>query len=195
MPKSILIIQGHPDAERRHFGHALAESYHAGAAEAGHTVVEIAIATLELPLLRRAEDWAQPTTLPGMLAAQKAIAAANHLVFIYPLWLGDMPAMLKVFLEQVSCGGFVMAVDAKGRWERKLDGKSAHIIVTMGMPAFVYRWYFMAHSLKSFARNILGFSGVSPIATSIVGSVDGEASAPHRVRWLEKMRAAGAAAR
>ena len=31
---------------------------------------------------------------------QEAIVWADHIVFLYPLWLGDMPALLKAFLEQ-----------------------------------------------------------------------------------------------
>ena len=31
---------------------------------------------------------------------------AEHLVFLFPLWLGDMPAVLKGFLEQLMRPGF-----------------------------------------------------------------------------------------
>ena len=31
----------------------------------------------------------------------EAIVWAEHIVFVFPLWLGTMPAMLKAFLEQV----------------------------------------------------------------------------------------------
>ena len=40
-----------------------------------------------------------------------------------------------------------------------MSGKSARIVVTMGMPGFWYRWYFRAHSLRSLQRNILKFVG------------------------------------
>jgi hypothetical protein len=63
----------------------------------------------------------------------------------------------------------------------------------MGMPAFVYRWYFGAHGLRSLERNILGFSGIGPIRESLVGMVEGAAA--RRARWLERLRALGGAAR
>jgi putative NADPH-quinone reductase len=63
----------------------------------------------------------------------------------------------------------------------------------MGMPAFVYRWFFRAHSLKSLQRNILGFCGIEPIKVSLVGQVDAP-DATSRVRWLGKMRAFGESA-
>lgn len=68
---------------------------------------------------------------------------------------------MKGFLEQVLTPGLAYRTDdaGKGRWSKGLKGKSARLIVTMDMPAFVFRWYFGAHSLKSLKRNILGFCG------------------------------------
>jgi hypothetical protein len=34
----------------------------------------------------------------------------------------------------------------------------------MGMPAFVYRWFFFKHSLTSLKRNVLEFVGIRPRA-------------------------------
>ena len=42
------------------------------------------------------------------------------------------------------------------RRKKGLKGRSAGIVVTMGMPALVYLWYFGAHSVKSLERNIPG---------------------------------------
>ena len=56
--------------------------------------------------------------------------------------------------------------------QKGLTGKSARVVVTMGMPAVVYRWYFRAHSVKSLERNILGFVGVAPVRETLVGMVD-----------------------
>lgn len=58
------------------------------------------------------------------------------------------------------------------------------------MPAFVYRWVFGAHSLKSLEKNILRFTGIGPIQESLVGIVEG--SSERRQRWLERMRKLGA---
>ena len=79
-------------------------------------------------------------------------------------------------------------------WTKRLKGKTARIIVTMGMPALVYRWYFGAHSLKSLERNILGFSGIGPIKESLFGMVEGVGDAK-RQKWLTKMRSLGSLAR
>lgn len=57
MAERIVLIQGHPDASARHFGHALADAYAEGARAAGHEVRSVDVATLDFPLLRSAQDW------------------------------------------------------------------------------------------------------------------------------------------
>src|SRR3546814_10287671 len=74
---------------------------------------------------------------------------ADHLVILYPLWLGDVPALLKGFLEQILRPGFAIDEGSTGMSAKLLTGRSARIIVTMGMPAPIYRLFFRAHSLKS----------------------------------------------
>ena len=75
-------------------------------------------------------DFAAPPAEP-MLAAQAQVAAADHIVIVFPLWLGTMPAALKAFFEQLARAEFALA-DAGGRGPRRnLRGRSARIIVTM----------------------------------------------------------------
>ena len=106
-----------------------------------------------------------------------------------------MPAALKGFFEQTLRPGFAFAAAAKGGLPRKLlRGRSARIVVTMGMPAFFYRWYFRAHSLKSLERNVLAFCGIAPVHASIVGMVEGLDDA-RRTGWLKRMQELGRAAR
>jgi len=193
MSKNILIIQGHPDASRPHFGHALAEAYENGAREAGHNVITLIVATVDFPLLRSAEDFYQQEPLPIIQQCQNDIRWADHLVIVYPLWMGSMPALLKGFIEQVFRPGLAIQPEEQGaKWRQLLKGKSAHIIVTMGMPALVYRWFFGAHSLKSLERNILRFTGIAPVKESLVGNVEGKPQ--HRQRWLARLHAIGKAA-
>ena len=71
-----------------------------------------------------------------------------------------------------------------------LKGRSARIVVTMGMPALIYRWYFGAHGLKSLERSILAFIGVRPIRETLIGMVE-SASEKRRKAWLDKLRALG----
>lgn len=191
----IAIIQGHPDASQPHFGHALALTYTQGATAAGHEVRAVDIARLDFPLLRSKQDWEQGETPATLRAAQEIIAWADHLVIVYPLWLGGMPAILKGFLEQIARPGFAFGPAGKNPLgQQLLKGKSARIVVTMGMPALLYRWYFRAHSLKSLERNILGFVGIAPIRSTVIGLVESSHQS-RRDKWLGKLRELGARAR
>lgn len=190
----ILLIQGHPDAVTPHLCHTLAEAYAEGASTAGHEVRWTDVARLDFPLLRSQQAWEQGTLPTTLQTAQDDIAWAEHLVLFFPLWLGDMPALLKGFLEQVARPGFAFSAEGNNPFGRKgLTGRSARVVVTMGMPALVYRWYFRAHSLKSLERNILGFVGIAPVNETLVGMVDklGEAGVK---KWQGQMRALGRAA-
>lgn len=182
--RHILILQGHPDRSGTHFGHALAESYRLGALAMSHEVRTIAIAELEFPLLRSKAEWDAGLPPPGLVSAQADIVWADHLVIFFPLWLGDMPALLKGFLEQVARPGFAFGNSAQGGMGKKLlTGRSARIVVTMGMPAFVYRWYFGAHAVRLLERNILRFVGIAPVRRTVIGMVEGKSALP-RQRWL-----------
>jgi putative NADPH-quinone reductase len=188
----IIVIDGHPDPSPTRFCHALADAYARAARAAGHQVTELRLCGLDVPLLRGRTEWEKPAA-DAVAEWQAAIAAADHLVLIYPLWLGEMPALVKAFLEQVLRPGFAIAQGARTLSSGLLKGRSARVIVTMGMPAFVYRWFFLAHSLHSLRRNILNFVGVRPVRASLIGSIEG--SPASRARWLARVDALGRAGR
>lgn len=168
----ILILQGHPEPGARRLCHLLADAYAEGALAAGHEVRRVEVAGLDFPLLRSQADWEQGQLPPGLAAAQQDIGWAQHLVLVFPLWLGDMPALLKAFLEQVARPGFAFKSEGGNPFGRKgLSGRSARIVCTMGMPALLYRFYFRAHSIKSLERNILGFVGIAPVRETLIGMV------------------------
>jgi putative NADPH-quinone reductase len=191
MKKSIVLIQGHPDPAGNRFGHALAAEYAAGARAAGHDVTVIDVARLNFPWLRTKEDFERGRPPEAIQSAQEEIGRAEHIVVFFPLWLGAMPALLKGFWEQLFRPEFVTGQPDLGpSRRRRLKGKSGRIVVTMGMPAPIYRWYFGAHSVKSLERNILGFCGIGPIKQNLIGMVeakDGRA----RQKWLARMNALG----
>lgn len=185
--RNVLIVDAHPDPCPERFVHALANSYAAGVGEAGGALRRIDLAGLSFGLLHSRGEWEGEAPEPAIAEAQRDILWADHIVFFYPLWLGDMPALLKGFLEQVARPGFALGTGAMPA--ALLKGKSARIVVTMGMPALFYRFFYRAHSLKSFERNILKFVGIKPVAHSIVGNVEGDPE--HRERWLARMKDLG----
>jgi putative NADPH-quinone reductase len=190
--KRVLLIQGHPDNVMPHLCHSLADAYATGAQDAGHTVRSVQVTELDFPLLRSQEAWEKGQLPASLQQAQADILWAEHIVLFFPLWLGDMPALLKGFLEQVARPGFAFEYvkDGTSFSKKRLVGKSARVVVTMGMPALVYRLYFRAHSVKSLERNILGFIGIAPIHETLIGSV-GNLDAYKSNNWLAKLRQLG----
>jgi putative NADPH-quinone reductase len=195
MSKRIALIQGHPDGGAAHYGHALAQAYQEGARRAGHEVRTISVASLEFPLIRSPLEFTRDPPPPAIRGAQEIIRWSQHLVVVYPLWLGSLPALLKGFFEQTFRYGFALGAPKGGRFpQRLLKGRSARIIVTMGMPAAAYRLLFRAHGVKSLDSAVLALSGIRPVRDTMIGSA--ETLAPRkRERWLAEIRELGAAAR
>ncbi len=185
----ILLIQGHPDASEPHLCHALASSYSEGAEEAGHTVRRVDVAQLDFSLLRSQKDFETGSVPASLKPVQDDIVWAKHIVFFFPLWAGDMPALLKGFIEQIYRPAFTGA-SASHFAEKRLSGRSARVVVTMGMPALVYRWYFRAHSLKSLERNILGMVGIAPVHETLIGMAS-NMKAADAAKWLGKLNRLG----
>jgi putative NADPH-quinone reductase len=197
MSRRIAIIQGHPDPAGHHLLHALADAYAETAIAAGHEVRRIDVANLEFPLLRTQEDFEKGAVPPALIGPQEDMRWAEHWVFVFPLWHGTMPALLKGFLEHIFRPGFAMAYakDAAGGRHashfprRLLIGRSARIVVTMGMPTLFYRWYFGAYGVRGFERSMLSFAGMKPIRESFYGLAF--ADEKKRARWIEDMRRHG----
>jgi len=190
--KNILIVLGHPDQTAPHLCHAIAQAYQTAAEANGHKVTLIALGDEDIPFLRSKTDWTEGELPATAKKGQTAVSAADHIVMIYPLWMGDMPALLKAWVEQVFREGFAFKTDKDG-WHAALKGKTARVIVTMGMPGFAYRWFYMAHSLRSLDRNILKFCGIRPVKWSIFGNAEDPAGRAQKA-FLQTAKPLGAEA-
>jgi putative NADPH-quinone reductase len=151
------------------------------------------VAALDFPLLRSSEDWHHGEPVPDIRRAQEDVRWAELVVIVFPLWLGDMPALLKGFLEQVLRPGFALPADGSMKGPRPLAGRRAHVIVTMGMPAPVYRFWFGAHAVRGLRRNVLAFCGMRPVRTTCFGAV--ESGGGRRERFLARVQQWGREAR
>jgi putative NADPH-quinone reductase len=177
----IAIVVGHPRTGS--YCEALGEHYAQGARAKGHEATVFVAGKMNFnPILHEGFERVQPLE-PDLQAAHDVIRSADHLVIIFPLWLGGMPAILKGFLERVLQPDLVEPAK-QHKFVRLLKGKSARIIITMGMPAIVYRWWYREYALKMLRRNILGGMGVSPIRSTIHGGIE-MVSRRRRERWLK----------
>jgi putative NADPH-quinone reductase len=195
MPRRLLILDAHPDPDPAHLIHALADACAEGAEAAGHEIRRLRLAGLDVPLLRSAEDFQHGDPPPAVRAAQQDIEWAGHLVLLFPLWMGGAPALLKAFAEQVFRPAFAAPETSGGGLPKgRLTGRSARLIVTMGMPATAYRLYFLSHGVKSLERGVLRLSGIKPVRRTYFGMVE-KADEARRRQWLETARTLGARAR
>jgi putative NADPH-quinone reductase len=173
---------------------ALGRAYQRGAESAGHQVKLFVLGSMNFDaVLREGYRHEQPLE-PDLMFAREAFVAADHVVLIFPLWCGDMPAIMKGFIERILQHDLLRIQKSGGRESWKLfRNKSARIIMTMGMPGWFYRWYFGAHALKLVKRNILHFIGIKPVRSTIFGTIDAVGD-EKRKEWLRTVEAMGHAA-
>lgn len=190
MSKKILVILGQP--QRNSYGGALAQAYIEGARAAGAEVREICLGDLRFDACP-VSGAPNPAGLePDLAQAQESIKWAEHLVFVYPIWWGTIPALLKGFVERVFLPGFAVNFrDNSPLWDKLLTGRSARLIVTLNTPSWIYRWYFGRPGHNTMKKTILQFCGVSPVRITEVGPIKNSTDAK-RKQWLDQVRALGA---
>ena len=191
MPQRILIVDAHPDAAPARLSHALAAAYAVGARETGAEVRIVALGGWAGGFVRSAAEFGAPPDDPFIADARAAIIWAEHIVFVFPLWLGAGPSLLRAFLEQISRAGFAASAGPAGP-QANLKGRSARFIVTMGMPALAYRLMFGAHGVQAIAKSVLGLAGVAPVRLSLFGMIETKGAA---ARALDAGRRLGKARR
>lgn len=173
MSRRILIVQGHPDPLPTRLCRVLADHYEDGARAAGHDVRKIDVAAIDFPLIRSSPQFYAADVPDPIAAAQADVEWCDHIVMVFPVWLGAMPALLKGFWEQVFRPAFTMPPNGVvGRDKPRLGGRSAHMIVTMGMPALIYRVAFGAQGLHAFRRNVKVFTGIGPTRMTMIGNTE-----------------------
>lgn len=184
-PKKIFILLGHPDKET--LNGALADAYEKGARDAGHEVRRVNIGDLSFdPILHKGYKVIQELE-PDLKTVQEHIKWADHWVIFYPIWWGEMPALLKGFIDRTIVPGFAFKYYAKYLWHGRLRGKSARIVVTLDVPR-LFPFYFK-NNLKVFKRTTLRFCGIHPIRTTMITPVKGmnEQQIKHKIAVIEKL--------
>ena len=189
MPKKILVILGQP--QRNSYNGALAQAYADGARGGGAEVRELCLGEITFDPCATTGAAPGPALEPDLKQAQEAIAWADHLVFVYPIWWGTIPALLKGFVERVFLPGFAVNFRKDSPlWDKLLTGRSARLIVTLNTPSWVYRWVFRAPGHYTMKKTILQFCGVTPVRITEVGPIKGSTEAK-RERWLRDVRGLG----
>ncbi|WP_337099202.1 NAD(P)H-dependent oxidoreductase [Paenibacillus sp. YIM B09110] len=190
MKSNILVITGHPDTES--FCSALSQAYIEGAKEQAVQVRTLHMGELEFePNLKF--GYRQRTELEAdLLKAQELIRWADHIVLVYPVWWGMMPAVMKGFFDRILLPGFAFRYKENSVFfDKLLTGKTARLIVTSDTPSWYNRLIYGRAGHRVVKQSILQFCGIKPVRVTDIGPVT-HATAENRKKWLEQAKRMGA---
>ncbi|HIO96611.1 MAG TPA: flavodoxin family protein [Leucothrix sp.] len=128
----VLIVFTHPNANS--FNHALLESIHNGLKKAGHEVQVKDLYQEKFDPILSADELSElhKGNIPTRIAKEQSqLIWAESLVFIYPLWWFDRPAILKGWFDVVLTNGLAFEYSSDGV-TGLLKHKKAKVIITAG---------------------------------------------------------------
>ncbi len=190
MAQKIVVILGHPAADS--LCGALASSYVQSARAVGAEVRMLALGALRFNPVLGAGHYGDQPLEPDLLAAQADLLWAEHLVWVYPIWWGAMPALMKGFIDRVLLPGFAFKYrQGSSLWDKLLQGRSAELLVTMDSPPWYFRWVTRMPGHHQMKKAILEFCGISPVRVHNFGPVR-TAGEDRRLQWLNRAAQLGA---
>src|SRR3954452_19559517 len=114
----VLVVCAHPDEDS--FNHAIAAAVEKGCARAGHDATTLDLYALGFRAAMTTEEHRsyhgeQPLLDPLVAHHAELVSRAQTLVFVYPTWWSQPPAILRGWLERVMVPGVAFDFDAKGK--------------------------------------------------------------------------------
>lgn len=185
MSKNVLVIVGHPS--NGSFTAALADAYVQSAQAAHHTVKLLRLADLSFdPILHGSNPHAQALE-PDLLAAQESIVWAHHVVWVFPVWWGGVPALLKGFLDRAFISGYAYKFNKGSPLPVPLlKGRTSHMVVPLDTPPWYYRWVYRMPAIHQMEKTTLEFCGLRPVKTLMLGPII-HSTLTQREQMLEKV--------
>ena len=181
----ILIINGHPNKES--FNQALAIAYEDGAVKSGASVSVIHIGELQFNPNLQFGYTKRMDLEPDLLDSLEKIKAADHLVWIHPVWWGGMPAIMKGFIDRLFLPGLTYQYRENSMWwDKLLSGKTARIIITLDQPGWYYRLMYGRPSVNQLKKSTLEFCGIKPVKVTYVGIIK-TSTREQRQKWISQI--------
>lgn len=191
MAKKILLILAHPDKES--FCGSLADAYEREAENSGAEIRRTNLGDLNFDVVLHKGYKEIQTLEPDLQKAQADILWAEHLVFVYPIWWGNIPALLKGFLDRVILPGFAFKYrENSSWWDKLLRDKTARLITTSDAPNFYFNWVVGKPAHRAMKKATLEFCGIEPVKITSFGSVR-FADEKKRESWLKTVENLGKA--
>ncbi len=183
--KQILIINGHPDHQSYCF--ALADAYKSSAQKSNVNLSEINIRDLKFnPNLKY--GYRQRTDLePDLEEAIQKIKAADHIVWIFPMWWYGYPALMKGFIDRTFLPGITyQPIEGKPLPKKLLNGKTSRIIITADTPKWYDYLIMKRPAINQFKKGTLKFCGLGPIKVTYISPIK-TSTINFRKKWLNKV--------
>jgi NAD(P)H dehydrogenase (quinone) len=132
------------------------------------------------------EELAAPEGAPvpaDVAREQDYFRKADHITFVYPVWWGGMPAVMKGYLDRVLSYDFAYVYETAGA-RGLLTGKTGSVICTTGFSNEEYEQLGMHDALRLINGEVIfHFCGITPVKTVFFGNIAG-ASPEMRANWL-----------
>ena len=163
--KKIYILDGHPYKDSLTGSFALA--YKKCAERMGCEVKLSHVGEMKFdPVLHKGYKERQELEL-DLLKWQEDVKWADHIVLLFPVWWGGLPALLKGLFDRALLSGFGFRYRKTGlMWDKLLSGKTGRIITTADAPKW-YTYLTGNRPGKQTARNIFAFCGIKTKVTEV----------------------------
>jgi len=186
--RNILIIDGHPDDQS--LCASLALSYQAGALKSGFETTVIKLRELDFNLNLQ-HGYRKRTELePDLLKTIELLKKADHLVFVYPIWWGTFPALLKGFFDRVFLPGITFTPSQGYKWGKLLTGKTGRLIATMDSPLWYNRFFYKNPSQNALKKATLQFCGVRKVRIKAFAPIK-TSTEEKRKKWITEVEILG----
>lgn len=120
-----------------------------------------------------------------LIHSKKLINWADEIVFFYPIWWGEMPSLLRSFIERIFVPEFAFRYTEKGRI-KLLKGKTAKIFATAGGPKWYYNTIGFIDQKRTLGR-ILNFCGIKTNSIKLYGGVRNSMSQRYKTKIIKSL--------
>jgi len=122
-----------------------------------------------------------------ILTEQEFVKLSDKLIFIYPIWWGGMPSMMKGYIDRIFLNGFAYKYNSSGGVDGLLKGKDAYIFNTHGTDNEYYDSIGMTASIRQVSdMAIFKFCGIDVKEHLFLGNIFGIGD-EGRKRYLESV--------
>jgi NAD(P)H dehydrogenase (quinone) len=178
----VLVVYCHPNPKS--FTHAVLEAVQAGLAQAPCEVKTVDLHAEGFQPVLVVDEQRRRRDLDKVAETQPyrdQIAWCDAMVFVYPVWWGGMPAMLKGYLDRTFVSGLTKTQVFPNGLAR---GKAAHFFYTLDSPALV-AWLDPGWFSNYFT--VFRYCGFSPVRRHYLARLK-LTTDEERGRWLIEVR-------